>query len=74
MCWSYCRSKKFIINTAIIGGTILLITCGIVFVLAGYATKPIQVLLNVANKISEGDLTISNINIKSKDEIGTLGK
>ena len=53
---------------------ILLITCGIVFVLAGYATKPIQVLLNVANKISEGDLTISNINIKSKDEIGTLGK
>jgi len=67
-------SVKVSINTAIIGGIILLITCGIVFVLAGHAIKPIQVLLNAANKISEGDLTISNINIKSKDEIGTLGK
>jgi methyl-accepting chemotaxis protein len=67
-------SVKVSINTAIIGVLILLITSGIVFILAGYAIKPIQILLNSANKISEGDLTISNINIKSKDEIGTLGK
>lgn len=68
------KSVSTSINTALIGFTILLTTCGIVFILAGYATKPIQSLLYAANRISKGDLTISNINIKSKDEIGNLGK
>jgi Methyl-accepting chemotaxis protein len=68
------KSVKSSINTALIGAVILLITCGTIFVLAGYAAKPIQTLVHAANKISEGDLTISNINIKSKDEIGALGK
>ena len=68
------KSVKTSINTALIGVAILLTTCGIIFVLAGYATKPIQMLLSAANRISKGDLTIRNINIKSKDEIGNLGK
>ncbi|EHI97568.1 methyl-accepting chemotaxis sensory transducer with Cache sensor [Clostridium sp. DL-VIII] len=62
------------IRTSLIGLLILAITCGIVFILAGRAVKPLQLLVCVANKISEGDLTIHNINIKSKDEIGNLGK
>ena len=68
------KSVRTSINTALIGFAILLTTCGLTFVIAGYATKPIHVLLSTANRISKGDLTISNINIKSKDEIGNLGK
>jgi methyl-accepting chemotaxis protein len=68
------KSVMTSINTALIGFTILLTTCGIVFILGGYATKPIQSLLYAADRISKGDLTINSINIKSKDEIGNLGK
>lgn len=68
------KSVTTSINISLIGVAILIATCGIVFVLAGYATKPIQMFLSVANRISKGDLTVSNINIRSKDEIGNLGK
>lgn len=68
------ESLKNSIKTSLIVLLILVITCGIIFVLSGRAIKPIQLLLSAANKISEGDLTVNNINIKSKDEIGTLGK
>ncbi|MFL0168633.1 methyl-accepting chemotaxis protein [Candidatus Clostridium helianthi] len=68
------QSIKNSINISLIGLLILFITCGITFILSGRATKPIQLLLSAANKISEGDLTINNFNIKSKDELGSLGK
>lgn len=60
-------------KTSLICFLILLISCMAIFILAGYAVKPIQLLLAAANKISEGDLTINNLNINSKDEIGNLG-
>lgn len=63
-----------LINTSLICLLILLISCAIIFILTGHAVKPIQLLCAAANKISEGDLTINNLNIKSKDEIGNLGK
>ncbi len=68
------KSIHSLINTSLIGIVILFITCGGVFVLVGYATKPLHILLNAANKISNGDLTVNNINIKSNDEIGNLGR
>lgn len=68
------KSVTTSINTSLIGIAILLTTCGIVFLLAGYAIKPIKMFLSAANRISKGDLTVNNINIKSKDELGNLGK
>lgn len=61
-------------KTALICLLILLISCVTIFILSGQAVKPIQLLLTAANKISEGDLTINNLNIKYKDEIGNLGR
>lgn len=44
------------------------------FILTGHIVKPVQLLQSAANRISEGDLTINNMNINSNDEIGGLGK
>ncbi|KAB2331143.1 methyl-accepting chemotaxis protein [Cytobacillus depressus] len=35
-------------------------------------TKPITSLINYAKRIAEGDLTVENIKVKNKDEIGDL--
>lgn len=68
------KSVKDSITNSLVGLAILLITCLVAFLLAGYTTKPILVLLAAANRIAEGDLSIKSINVKSKDEMGILGK
>lgn len=68
------KSIKTSINTAFVGLAVLIITCGIIFMLGGYAIRPLKSLLTAANKISEGDLTVSSIGVNSKDEIGILGQ
>lgn len=59
-------------KTSLIGLIILCFTCVVVFLLTGYITKPIQAFLSMANNISEGNLRIKDIRVKSKDEIGAL--
>lgn len=68
------ESIKNSLTTSLIGLIILFSICIVVFILTGYATKPIEEFLAAANSISEGDLRIKNIHIKSKDEIGALGR
>ncbi|URZ16617.1 methyl-accepting chemotaxis protein [Clostridium felsineum] len=62
------------ILTAVIGIVILAITCILVFFILGKGTKPITVLADAANDISEGNLSIKSIDISSKDELGILSK
>ncbi|WP_234122465.1 methyl-accepting chemotaxis protein [Clostridium hydrogenum] len=62
------------IVTCFVGIIILIITAIILFIISGYAIKPILELVKVANKVSNGDLTPEKINIKSSDEFGILGK
>lgn len=65
--------KGSIINI-LAGIFILIVTSIVIFILAGYGVKPILQLLKSANRISQGDLTIQNVNIRSKDELGDVGK
>jgi methyl-accepting chemotaxis protein len=63
------------INTTGIIFTLIAILCAItvgIFV-AGVITKPIRELVGVANKLSEGDLTV-RIHVTTKDEMGHLAQ
>ncbi|QNO13748.1 methyl-accepting chemotaxis protein [Alkalicella caledoniensis] len=63
-----------ILNDILINGAVTIIfACLIGFGLSLTITKPINSLVKDLDKISNGDLTIKT-NIKSKDEVGTLGK
>jgi len=55
---------------------ILIILIGIVvaIVISKIITKPVRLLSNAAEEIAEGNLSIDEINIKNKDEIGQLAK
>ncbi|AWI07176.1 methyl-accepting chemotaxis protein [Clostridium drakei] len=68
------KSIQDSITTSLIGLVILVITCIVIYLLSSKATKPILALVSAANGIAEGDLRIKDISIKSKDELGTLGK
>ena len=68
------QSIKDALFSSFIGLVLILITGGIAFVLANIATKPIMTLVNAANSIAEGNLTIEKIEIKSKDELGLLAQ
>ncbi|SFD46465.1 methyl-accepting chemotaxis protein [Clostridium uliginosum] len=82
--WLVCAEIPYSIATAesvsdsikisLIGLVILLLTSLVVFVLSSKAIKPISMLLSAAKRISEGDLNVEIINIKSNDELGALGK
>jgi len=53
---------------------ILVITSLIIVWFARQIAKPITVLEGAANKIADGDLSLSNLGINSNDEIGRLAK
>jgi len=65
---------KYIINIFMLLTVIAMFLCLIViYFLANAFTKPIKELTLISEKVSKGDLTV-NIEVKEKDEIGTLKK
>ena len=66
------KSVSSAIIISLIGLGILFLASVITFVLSSKAIKPITVLLSAVNRISEGELNVEIINIKSKDELGAL--
>jgi methyl-accepting chemotaxis protein len=68
------KESRSIIFTSILGGIILLIIgLLIIYLLVNRLTKPLNVLVEKTQKISEGDLT-GRIEITRDDEIGLLAK
>ncbi|WP_110955028.1 methyl-accepting chemotaxis protein [Anaerosinus massiliensis] len=68
------ESVKEAIYTSVTGLIILLFTGALAFWLAGIATKPIYAIVQAADHIANGNLAVEEIQIKSKDELGTLAK
>jgi len=54
----------------VIIGTIISLTMG--FVISNSITKPLNKVADAADSISKGDLTIQDIDITNKDEVGSL--
>lgn len=52
----------------------IILGLGISIYLARAISNPIKLVVSRASKIAEGDLTDSEIDIKTKDEVGQLGK
>lgn len=48
------------------------IACVITILIIRRKTKPLSILIDHAKKVADGDLTIDNITIKNRDEIGEL--
>ncbi|BCZ44927.1 chemotaxis protein [Clostridium gelidum] len=67
-------SVKSSVFTSLIGLALLAFTSIVVYIFIKRGIKPIQMLVSVADSISKGDLSIKNINVKSKDEIGVLSR
>lgn len=65
------EAKSTLMLIIIAVGVILAIVLGLM--VASIISKPINVLLGVANKIADGDLNVE-LDIDSKDEVGVLGK
>ena len=66
----------FLTNIMIIGGIIMIISLGIIYVLGNKIVSPIKYLSNFSEKLAEGDLA-TNIDdkiLKQNNEIGQLGK
>ncbi|SHN27835.1 methyl-accepting chemotaxis protein [Gracilibacillus kekensis] len=55
-----------------ITGVILLITIAITIYLIRTISRPISLVSTALNKISNGDLTIDKLKVRSKDEVGVL--
>jgi methyl-accepting chemotaxis protein len=66
------KLQKFMFSAGISFAVILLLSISIVFFVAGYLAKPIQALSAFASRIGKGDLTMTELKIHSKDEIGCL--
>ncbi|MGY4689560.1 methyl-accepting chemotaxis protein [Salibacterium sp. K-3] len=68
------RADKLLLITAAAGAGITIIGLFIAFFMAGRISKPIRRISEKAKVLSEGDLTVENIHLKSKDEIGQLAR
>ncbi|MCY9666288.1 methyl-accepting chemotaxis protein [Paenibacillus alginolyticus] len=72
-------SNTEMVNSAIRTVSILSILACVLAILIGYfssrmISRPIVVMEKFAEKIASGDISIDNIQVKNKDEIGTLAK
>lgn len=68
------KSIKDSVFTSLIGLALLLLASVVIFCLIIHLIKPIQELLITSNRISEGDLSVKKVNVKSNDEIGILAR
>lgn len=51
----------------------LLLPLALLFIILSRMLKPLSSLVNTANSVADGDLSIPPVEVKSKDEIGILG-
>src|SRR3712207_6657901 len=58
----------------IVGGIIIIIVIGLVYVMSNKFTKPILELVAITKEVSNGNLMINCTNCDSNDEIGELSK
>ncbi|WP_420830397.1 methyl-accepting chemotaxis protein [Bacillus piscicola] len=67
------KQGDYLAVTSILAGIFLIILGGILaWVLAQRMTKPLKLVTDQVARVSEGDLSVEAINIKSRDEIGQL--
>ncbi len=66
----------YTIRDVIIGGIVVAMIVGSLLILwlAGSIANPLRKVTSVAIRISEGDLTVDQIDVKSKNEVGQLGE
>lgn len=82
--WLICAEKPYgLVIKDSIKSSLIISSIGLILIILssifGYLVirrgiKPIQLIASVAEDIAKGNLTIKNINIKSKDEIGILSR
>ncbi|MGG3928217.1 methyl-accepting chemotaxis protein [Metabacillus fastidiosus] len=60
------------VDILVLGILAVLIGIGIAIFIGRLISKPVIEIANAANKISNGDLTVDNIKVKNRDEIGDL--
>ena len=70
----YAVLKRMINNILLLAVMLAAFALIIGFIFSGRISRPIERLAAVTNKISDFDLDIETIDIKTKDEIGTLTK
>ena len=63
---------KSAIITVIIGILATIVCLSLSILMAMKIAKPLKIMANSVQRISQGDLTIDDISVKSKDELGTL--
>ncbi|WP_010677595.1 methyl-accepting chemotaxis protein [Bacillus timonensis] len=66
------RTVDAVKDSFILGLLPMLIACLITIFIIRRKTKPLTLLINNAQEVAEGDLTVRQIEIKNKDEIGDL--
>ncbi len=65
-------ASEILTLNAIVAGITVLIGIGIIWLFANSVTNPIKKVTEQMTQIADGKLTISELNIKSKDETGQL--
>lgn len=63
------NDKAFLIVLAVVA-----IVSGIAYIISQQITRPIVEVANVANRISDGELTVEPLQIRTKDEVGELSQ
>ena len=66
------KLKTFTWTSLTISLIVLLIAAVIVLIVANKIAAPLKILKDAAERIADGDLSLSSINISSKDEMGHL--
>lgn len=66
--------KSLIYSSCLTAAVILFLVIGLVFFLVRKVTRPISLLQEASEKISQGDLNVPKLNISERNELGQLAK
>lgn len=66
------RTFASVKDSFLLGLLPMLIACAITIWIIRRKTKPLTTLIKFAKKVADGDLSVENIKVKNKDEIGDL--
>ncbi|MCH6266587.1 methyl-accepting chemotaxis protein [Neobacillus citreus] len=62
------------VQITLLGIIAVLLGIGTAIIMGRLITRPLVTIANTANRISKGDLTVNEIKVKNKDELGGLAK
>lgn len=65
---------KSIITSGILSLLSIIVTIISIIIVRKQITRPLHKVMNAAEHLANGDLTVENLNLKQKDEIGQLSK